>query len=74
MAQRVLLQKTIHLINTNDTLTYPPPFNYGWWGGFSDIYEETNNTGVLGAFAGCYGLLTRGSASFRNHGMWQTRV
>jgi xylan 1,4-beta-xylosidase len=56
------IAKTIHLINTNDTLTYPPPFNYGWWA-ISDIYEETNNTGGSSAFAGCYGLLTRGSAS-----------
>jgi xylan 1,4-beta-xylosidase len=54
--------KTVHLLNSNDTLTYPPPYAYGWWA-LSDLYEETNNTGSSPAFCGCYGLLCRGVTS-----------
>lgn len=53
------LAKTVHLLNANDTLTYPPPSAFGWWA-LSDLYEETNNTGSSPAFCGCYGLLCRG--------------
>ena len=54
--------KTIHMLNSNDTIAYPPPYTYGWWT-LSDIYEETNGTSASVAFSGCYGLLTRGVAS-----------
>jgi xylan 1,4-beta-xylosidase len=53
------IAKTVHLINSNDSATYPPPYSYGWWA-ISDLYEETNNTGSSPAFCGCYGLLCRG--------------
>ena len=56
------LAKIIYLLNSNDTIACPPPYVYSWWV-ISDIYEETNNTGESPAFAGCYGLLTRGVAS-----------
>jgi xylan 1,4-beta-xylosidase len=56
------IAKTIHMLNSNDTLAYPPPYTYGWWT-LSDIYEETDNTGKTPAFSGCYGLMTRGVAS-----------
>jgi xylan 1,4-beta-xylosidase len=53
------IAKTVHLLNANDSATFPPPYSYGWWA-LSDIYEETNNTGSSPAFCGCYGLLCRG--------------
>jgi xylan 1,4-beta-xylosidase len=51
--------KTIHMLNLNDTTTYPPPYSFGWWA-ISDIYEEIDNRGASPAFSGCYGLLCRG--------------
>ena len=54
------LAKAIHLLNSNDTTAYPPPYVFSWWA-LSDLYEETNNTGEGDAFVGCYGLLCRGA-------------
>jgi len=53
------IAKAIHLINSNDTLAYPPPYVFSWWA-VSDLYEETNNTSASPAFSGCYGLMCRG--------------
>lgn len=52
--------KAIHLLNSNDTTAYPPPYVFSWWV-ISDLYEETNNTGEGDAFTGCYGLMCRGA-------------
>jgi hypothetical protein len=54
--------KAIHLLNSNDTTAYPPPYVFSWWV-VSDLYEETNNTGEGDAFTGCYGLMCRGSST-----------
>lgn len=51
--------KVVCLLNSNDTVTYPPPYMNGLWA-ISDLYEETNNTASSNAFCGCYGLMTRG--------------
>jgi xylan 1,4-beta-xylosidase len=51
--------KAIHLLNSNDTTAYPPPYSFAWWT-ISDIYEEIDNKDASPAFSGCYGLLTRG--------------
>ena len=52
--------KAIHLLNSNDTTAYPPPYVFSWWV-ISDLYEETDNTKASVAFSGCYGLMTRGT-------------
>ena len=55
--------KAIHLLNSNDTTAYPPPYVFSWWV-VSDLYEETNNTGEGDAFTGCYGLMCRGASDY----------
>jgi len=67
------IAKTIHLINTNDTLTYPPPFNYGWWR-FPIFMKRLIIRGVLAPLPDVMVCLQEGPLVFRNHGMWQTRV
>lgn len=53
------LAKSIHLLNSNDTIAYPPPRVFGWWA-LSDLYEETDNRAASTTFTGCYGLMGRG--------------